>query len=140
MIGTVEVHALGLAENSILDGRVRVSRHQRGCVRFCYVQPGSRTPRRHHCQPDLGTAGLSAGAAREVARWLRPAYDSVRYGTPDYVRLSVACPPEIAAGADDASEPGVYHDLFQPQRLTALRTRIEEYTPAAMQTAIFLAT
>jgi hypothetical protein len=140
VLGAVEVHAVDLAENSILDGRVLVTRHQRGCIRFCYVHPGSRTPRRHHCQPDLAAAGLSAAGAGEVARRVRPAYDSVHYGTPPYVRLSPACPPEITSGADDASEPGVYHDLFQPQRLAALRTRIDEYTPAVMHAGIFLAT
>ena len=42
-----------LAENSIFMGLVRVARRQIGCMRFCYVTPGSRTPRRYHCQPDL---------------------------------------------------------------------------------------
>jgi hypothetical protein len=53
VFGEVQVHAIELAENSIFTGHVHVARRQRGCVRFCYVPPGSRTPRRYRCQPDL---------------------------------------------------------------------------------------
>ena len=46
----------------IATGRIDVSRTQEGCVRFSYVVPGSRTPRRYRCQPDLAAAAAVAKA------------------------------------------------------------------------------
>jgi hypothetical protein len=148
VIGEVLVHALSLAENSILEGRAEVARRQIGCVRFCSVVPGSRTPRRFQCQPDLVDALVDAthdpGDERERAREserlrVRPAFNSVRYGTPDYCQLSPACADEIAQGADDESEMGVFHDLYQPQRAAALRAALADYSPAGVDSALIFA-
>jgi hypothetical protein len=54
---------------------------------------------------------------------------SERYGDPSYCRLADDCPPEIARGASDESEMGVYHDLYQPQRQANLRARLAEFLP-----------
>jgi hypothetical protein len=35
---------------------------------------------------------------------------------------------------------GVYHDLYEPQRLANLTARIAEHTPAGMNSAVILAT
>ncbi len=35
---------------------------------------------------------------------------------------------------------GVFHDLFQPQRIANLRARLAEYTPAGVNAGILLAT
>ena len=76
--------------------------------------------------------------ASEVLR-VRPRYDARRYGHPAYARLSAQCAEEIKRGADDESEMGVYHGLFQPQREANLRTRLDEYTPAGMTVGLFFA-
>jgi hypothetical protein len=123
----VHVHAVSLAENSIFMGRMLVARRQGGCVRFCYLTPGSRTPQRFHCQPDLAGGGV------------RPRFTSTRYGAPGYCQLALDCPPEIVRGADDESEMGAFHDLFQPQRAAKLRARLAEYSPAGAQAAIIYA-
>lgn len=60
VFGEVQAHAIDLAENSLFLGRIRVARRQRGCVRFCYVTPGSRTPRRYRCQPDVAEQEVRA--------------------------------------------------------------------------------
>ncbi len=61
LIGTVQTHAISMAEDSIFTGTVRVARRQIGCIRFCHVPKGSRTPRRFRCQPDLAIeAAVSA--------------------------------------------------------------------------------
>lgn len=116
----------------------------------------SRTPRRYNCQPDLvekavaeklAQKEISAGErAREQQREhrheqmrVRPQFNSWRYGTPDYCQLAATCAPEITQGADDASEMGVFHDLFQPQRAANLRVRLDEYTPAGQDAAIIFA-
>jgi hypothetical protein len=140
VLGRMRVHAIELGENSIFMGRVQVARSQMGCVRFCYVRPRSRTPRRYNCQPDLVLATLldAEEKAREEAR-VRPQFNSTRYGTPQYCQLSEDCAEEIRRGADDESEMGVFHDLFQPQREANLRARLDEFTPAGMDAGLIFA-
>lgn len=140
VFGLVRTHAILLAENSIFDGRVNVARSQTGCVRFCYVPPDSRTPRRYNCQPDLVTAGLQGAERAQAEMRVRPQFNSVRYGTPTYCQLAETCAPEIKRGADDESEMGVFHDLFQPQREANLRARLDEYTPAGMNAGLIFVT
>jgi hypothetical protein len=160
VLGQVMVHSIDLAENTIFEGIVTTARRQQGCVRFCYVPtPQSRTPLRYHCQPDLVEAAIvqelkdaaandgqaqPKGAELEAARQrerdrVRPQFNSIRYGTPTYCQLSHACAEEIKRGADDESEMGVFHDLYQPQRDANLRTRLDEYTPAGMEAGIIYA-
>jgi len=150
VIGQALAHAIRLAENTIFTSPVLVARRQTGCVRYCYVPDGSRTPRRYHCQPDAavqdaadraGPAGQAAVArAKDRARdRVRPAFDSLRYGSPEYGRLAQACAEEITRGADDESELGAFHDLYQPERLASLRVRLDQFTPAGLDAGIFFA-
>jgi hypothetical protein len=140
VIGALQVHAIELAESSILIGEVTVARSQVGCVRFCYLTPGSRTPRRFNCQPDLVEQAVAEldESERPYLRELEqvrilPRFVSTSYGEAGYCVLAAACAEEIRRGADDESEMGVYHDLFQPQRQANLRARLDEYTPAGMK-------
>ncbi len=146
VLGEILVHAIELAENCIFTGLVRVARSQIGCMRFCYVPDGSRTPRRYNCQPDLLEQAVrdnpdildtekKAEAQREADR-VEPVFNSVRYGKPTYCQLANDCAEEIKRGADDEAEMGVFHDLFQPQRAANLRARLDEYTPAGMDVGI----
>ncbi|MFO7540433.1 MAG: hypothetical protein R6X32_20530 [Chloroflexota bacterium] len=158
VFGQVRAHAIELAENSIFMGRIKVGRRQRGCMRFCYVIPGSRTPRRYRCQPDLVKTAVADLMQREAARRnepvdetarqqtqereaerVRPRFNSRRYGTPTYCQLALTCAEEIRRGADDESEVGVFHHLYQPQREANLRARLDEYTPAGMEAGIIFA-
>lgn len=150
IIGRVMTHAVELGENSLFLGRMTVARRQIGCLRFCYVTPGSRTPRRFQCQPDLAEAALNlphgrplkgsslASVEEERAR-VRPRFDSLRYGLPDYCRLALGCPEEISRGADDESEMGVYHHLHLGKRAANLRARLEEYVPGRCDAGIIFA-
>jgi hypothetical protein len=159
VFGRIHTHAIELAENSIFMGVIRVAKRQLGCMRFCYVKPLSRTPKRYHCQPDLAEqaaevelvqAAIADGqpkpdkavidAAKLVEQErVRPQFNSHRYGTPTYCQLASGCAEEIKRGADDESEMGVFHDLFQPQREANLRARLEEYIPARADVGIILA-
>jgi hypothetical protein len=76
--------------------------------------------------------------ASEILRVI-PQFTAIRYGKPAYAQLAPTCAREIATGADDQSEMGAFHDLFQPQRRMNLETRLNEYTPAGMQVGIFYA-
>ena len=152
VFGQIQTHAIQLAENSILMGHVIACRRQQGCVRFCYVTPGSRTPRRYECQPDLVISAAAALARKDgltpmekdalmTSERLRvkPEFNSVRYGTPAYCQLTTTCADEIVRGADDESEMGVFHDLYQPQRAANLRVRLDEFTPAGMTAGLIFA-
>ncbi|HEV2862147.1 MAG TPA: hypothetical protein VGX48_14145 [Pyrinomonadaceae bacterium] len=111
---------------------VHAERLQEGCVRFSYVPPGSRVPRRYHCQPVKG-----AGPA-QLAR-VRPVFTSLRYGDAAYCQLDVRCAQEIREGADDDSEMGAFHHLYQPQREANLRARLDEYLRFGLEAGIFYA-
>jgi hypothetical protein len=150
VFGQVQSHAIELAENSIFLGVMWDCRRQQGCMRFCYVTPGSRTPRRYECQPDLVAQAVRAQQDNMPATAMRallqqeqtrvePEFNSVRYGQPSYCQLSDLCAKEITQGADDESEMGAFHDLYQPQRAANLRTRLDEYTPAGMTAGIIFA-
>jgi hypothetical protein len=78
----------------------------------------------------------AAAAARRVA----PDFVSRRYGTPGYVRLIDNGPVEIARGASTGSQLGVFHDLFEPQRLDAVTIRLAEYAPLGTDPGVVLVT
>jgi hypothetical protein len=149
VVGRVQTHSIELAENTIFDGVVTVGRRGRGCVRFCYVPDESRTPRRYECQPDLVKQAVientkipaeeKAAVMEQESDRVRPVFNSLRYGTPSYCQLADRCAEEITRGADDESEMGVFHDLFQPQRAANLRARLDEFTPAGMDAGIVYA-
>jgi hypothetical protein len=146
VFGIVNVHAIASAENCIFNDCLNVARRQLGCMRFCYVPPGCRTPRRYGCQPDLVDRAVEERLADKKDQWtaakdaertrVRPRFNSERYGTPTYCQLAHTCADEIKRGADDESEMGVFHDLYQPQREANLRARLDEYAPAGMDAGI----
>jgi hypothetical protein len=130
VLGGADVHSIGLAEDSILTGALDCERRQTGHVRFCYLAPGSHTPKRTSCQPDDPLT-----AARVI-----PRFDSVQFGQPAYARLAAHAAPELTHGAHDEGELGAYHDLWQPLRAADLRTRLREYVPPGVDIDIRFAT
>jgi hypothetical protein len=139
IIGKVYTIMMELASNSIFlagtlvsanwPSPVRAERLQQGCVRFSYFSPGSKLPRPYHCQPE----------SLSVAARVRPIFTSLQYGDPGYCQLSKHCAAEITGGADDGSEMGVFHDLYQSQLEKNLRTRLDEYLRFGMEAGIFYA-
>jgi hypothetical protein len=138
VLGSVHARVIALASNTIFLADpsapdilpVRAEQRQEGCVRFSYLPAGSRTPRRHQCQP-----AVESDAAR-----LRPVLTSSRYGDPGYCQLDRRTPEEITRGADDESEMGVFHDLFQPKRQAYLERRLNEYLRFGLEVGVFFAT
>lgn len=148
VFGTIEAHALELAENCLFNDCLNVARRQIGCVRFSHVPCHCRTPRRYRCQPDGAIAAVRERKLpapleqREIAAErlrVQPRYRSRRYGRPGYARLLDHCAPEILRGADDESQMGVYHHLYEPQREANLRARLDQYTPAGMTVGLLFA-
>lgn len=139
VIGKVHTHTMQLASNTIFfselktvdtwTASVRAERLQQGCVRFSFVPPGSQLPRLHQCQP----------ASPDEAARVRPVFTSRRYGEAAYCQLSQACAVEITTGADDRSEMGAFHQLYQPQREANLRASLTEYLRFGLEAGIFYA-
>jgi len=152
IFGEVHVQQLVLASEVIFTALVLSQRRQNGCVRFSFVPEGSITPRRYRCQPDFeieqriqdaeraaaasGTtlSDLDRDAIRDDVRGcLQPSFTDIHYGLPGYGQLSVSCPQQIQTGAADGSEMGAFCFLKQPQRVTSLRVRLEEYLPFGLE-------
>lgn len=140
VVGKVHTRVMRLASNSLFvatlgtppaepwKAPVMAERRQEGCVRFSYVPAGSITPRRHRCLPDPAHPTV------------QPQFSSLRYGDPAYGQLRRATARSIREGADDGGEMGVMHALFEPQRETNLRVRLDEYLRFGLHAGIFYAT
>ncbi|MEL6194800.1 MAG: hypothetical protein AAFR66_22255, partial [Bacteroidota bacterium] len=136
-IGRVKIRVMELASNGIflateqdplnLEPPIWVERLQEGCARFSYFPPGSRVPRPYRCQP----------TNLQDAPRVRPILNSKEYGDPSYGQLSLHTADEIAKGSDDESEMGLFHHLYQPQRINNLQIRLSEYLRFGLEAGIF---
>jgi hypothetical protein len=162
VIGKVHTLLMERASNTIFlaslndfdvwPSAVIAERVQQGCVRFCYVPPGSRTPRRYQCQPDMVERPIQeqfaiyaiTQQARDRAEQsaqlrVRPVFTSLNYGDAGYGQLGSRCTSEITQGADDQSEMGAFHALYQTQRVNNIRARLDEYLRFGLEAGIFYA-
>jgi hypothetical protein len=108
-----------------------------------------RTPPQFKCVPGLKSSrtsqdcttgcGDSPAASSVTERKPMPTFVSTEYGHPGYCELSQDCDLRILQGSEDQSEFGVFHDLYRPQRGAALQSRLQEYTPADMQSSVIYA-
>jgi hypothetical protein len=133
VLGITRARALS-ADDTVFTGAVAVARRQQGCVRFSYVPPGSATPRRYRCQPELAQAiaagiGGSGEDPASIAARLVPAHESEDLATPGYARLSGAAAVELRTGSESGAEMGAYRMAATPQRLANLRQALDEYLP-----------
>jgi hypothetical protein len=138
VIGKVQTRFMELASNTIfwadtpLVGKplsIQSLRLQEGCVRFSYFPERSSLPRPFRCQPQL-----SGDPLRVV-----PSFRSLDYGKAGYCQLMPFCAREITEGADDEAEMGAFHNQYQPQKISNLQTRLDEYMRFGMEAGIFLA-
>lgn len=125
LVGSVHSALLRMGANSLFLGRVDAGRRQEGCLRFSYVPAGSITPRRYRCLPDDAHPAVV------------PHFTSLRYGDPGYAQLRRATDAAIRTGAHNGSEMGVLNALFQPQRETNLRIRLDEYLRFGLHAGIY---
>ena len=140
VVGKMHTQLMRLASNSMFFAElgplpaetwkapVMAARRQEGCVRFSYLPAESITPRHFRCVPDK---------AHPKAL---PHFTSLRYGDPGYGQLRRTTDKAIREGADDGGEMGVLHALFQPQRETNLRLRLDEYLRFGLHAGIFYPT
>jgi hypothetical protein len=135
-IGKVHARTVPLVSNSILlaelesgstwTAPVIVTRRQEGCVRFSYVPLNGRVPQRYQCVPGDGTSATAF-----------PQFTSLRYGHYAYAQLRPTAGPAILSGASDEGQIGAFHHLYQPQRETNLRVRLDEYLRVGLEAGIF---
>ena len=97
---------LELASESIFTGLVLLDQQQQGCVRFSFVPRGSKTPQQYRCQPALEAEiekerariesvktgvpllpGWDVAIEQEVAAWLLPSFENLRYGHHAFAQL-----------------------------------------------------
>jgi hypothetical protein len=141
IFGASHFREITVASSVIFQHITRTDRRQAGCVRFSYIAPGSRTPRRYRCQPDLGLEGITDPAAKQIIKnRLRPSYTSVHYGEPGYAQLGLECACEIKMGAENRAEMGAFNLLLQPQREANLRIRLDEYLPFGLEPGLIYLT
>ncbi len=123
---TGEVHAT----DTLFDGTVVAERTQAGCLQYCYYEsPGSRTPRRYRCQPDLALADQPPTLHNSIMAGLRPLYGSPNFGEPDYGRLADRSAQELLTGAANGGSMGVWGFMQFPWRETNLAIATQEYLP-----------
>ncbi len=161
VIGRVFASVIPLASNVIFfsealdedEAPVRAAEKQTGCVRFSYVPPNSVVPRRYRCQPDMAVRDAIASIEKKqiasiseqqrqnisngVRARIRPGFNDLGYGRPAYCQLRHSTPIEIRTGADDESEMGVLHQIYQPQRETNLLIRLDEYLRFGLEAGFF---
>ena len=152
--GSVQVKSLQASE-VIFTAAVTAQRTQQGCVRFSYVSPGSVTPRRFRCQPDVAVSNAIAAALQsdpllslpaqqqireDVESRLVPSFTTILYGQPAFAQLLLSCPLEIRTGAEDGSEMGAFCHLKQAQRESNLKIRLQEYLPFGLDPAVVYVT
>lgn len=139
LFGSVRASVMELVDNSLLMGDALAERRQEGCVRYTWVTPRSRVPRRWRCQPEP-PEDATALDIRRLENRLRPCFTSRTYGRPGYAQLDWRAPEEILRGADNGSEMGLFSALQGPLREDDLRRRLDEYLPASLEAGIFYAT
>lgn len=136
LVGRVNTAEMRLASNTLFQAAalapgaapVQAARTDTGCVRFCHVPPGSVLPRPYRCLP----------AAPADALRLKPVFASLRYGDAAYGQLAPHTAREIREGADDGGEIGAFHAMYLPQRLAALRARLDEFLRLGLAAGVLL--
>lgn len=158
LFGPAFLLKIELVSESIFTHPLEVEQRQAGCLRFSFVPLTSHAPQQYRCQPSLeisqeqervkaeaiatGTPllpGWEAAMAAQVAAWLLPAFQTDVYGRADFAQLRRAGPAQIATGAADGSEMGVFCVLKQPQRAANLRLRLDEYLPVGLEAGFIFA-
>lgn len=123
-LGRVAATVLEHASDAIFAQPVVATRVQQGCVRFSYLAPGSRTPRRYRCLPDHD-------CIPELA------FRSTRWGGPTYASLidAVSVAP-IRCGSSTGNEMGAFAGFQHRHRESNLRHQLDEFLRFSMEAGL----
>ncbi len=133
VVGKVHAVLLQLISDSVFWGALLAGdswktplisdRKQEGCVRFSFLPPAARTPRRFEC-------------IEQTIAGPQPIFFALRYGRPGYMKLLTSTPDVVRRGADDGGEMGAFHFVLGPLRESDLRVRMQEYLPVGLEFGI----
>lgn len=128
------------ADGCIFMRPLMAERTQTGCVRYSYLDMGSRSPRPHRCQPHLALKQAPATASRQALLRLRPSFTSTRQNHYAYAQLGPTCAEEIRTGAENGAEMGAFNRLTQPQREANIRAGLKNYLRWGLSAGLIPAT
>jgi hypothetical protein len=121
-----DVHAgLLTASNCLVGGRLVVANTQDSCFRFSAASFDD-------VEPDTPVRLPKLYRVPRIGVLRKHFFVSTRFGDPGYAQLSSAAPTEIARGAENTSEMGVFSFLMWPVRLESIRTKVDEFKPVGV--------
>ncbi len=148
VLGAATLGQVATATDTLFCGALALDDTTKGSVSSSFVPSGTATPSAlaaTHCQPALAlsspavVAGSDADRAAVLLRVV-PSFTSTAYGDPGYVQLRRTCAPEILTGGSDNSEMGVFHHLYQPQRLANVQAGLGAYLRLGLLPTVFFVT
>jgi hypothetical protein len=165
VFGRLTLQELVLASDVLFTEPVVAVRRHVGCVRFSYLPPGSRTPRRFRAQPDAAVelavrhalerrarerglvsaerfdpaerAAIAANERDRTLKRLEPRFTSTVFGEPGYAQLALDAAAELRTGAENGSELGAFSHLDEPRRRAQMRELLEEFLRFGLDAGIF---
>ncbi len=139
VVGKIHAQTLPLVSNAILladlasgdswQAAIVADRLQEGCVRFSYLPPSVRVPRRYQCLPESASTP-AAGT---------PSFTTLRYGFPAYAQLATSSGAALLTGADNECQPGAFNSVYGAQRETNLLVRLAEYLRVGLEAGVIYA-
>ncbi len=136
LLGPAFFHSLS-ATNAIFDAPVSCIRRQSGCLRYSWIAPGSTTPRRFRCQPELAESLAPDGDDPSVLRLrLRPRFLGRALGDPTLALLAATAPPEILSGGEDGAEMGAHAARAFGIRRANMLAQFADFLPFGLEAAV----
>jgi hypothetical protein len=120
------------ASDTLLNNTALVEDQQSGCVRFTRFEFGSVLPRRYQCLPSESQAKAGANTGRLFA----PAFNSLRFGRPDYAQLAATCAQQILTAGEAGAEVGAFSATLNTIRLNNLQTKLGEFMPVGLSAVV----
>jgi hypothetical protein len=120
------------ASESLLNDVALVEDQQSGCIRFTRFEFGSVLPRRYQCVPGESQAKTGSNGLRLFP----PAFNSLRFGRPDYAQLASACPRKILTASEAGAEVGAFSGTLNTIRSNNLRTKLGEFMPVGLSAVV----
>jgi len=133
VFGGARFYILKLASNVIFNQPITTLNVQTGIARYSYVPPGSVTPLRYRCQPDMALANGDAFLPK-------PIYTATLYPQPGFAQLAVTCDTKISRGGANGGEMGAFFFLKQPNRHMILNQVLGANLPLGRMPCLFIKT
>ena len=132
------------ATNVIFADFCQVARAQSGCVRFSSIAPGSTTPRRFRCQPDLALSAaaerkgsaLTASESDSIAAGAAPVFLDVGLAEPTVAMLDSITTDAIAMGGENDCEMGAFAAAAQRLRVHNVESLFDDYVPFGIEAGV----